>query len=143
MFQHEVESHGLIGAMVPAPLTNGPRRQQPAGRRRAESFETVRVRSWTWWTLGREAQASELPADLRQRLDSQNLGRLPTLTKDGALKFLNERGMPVRRNAVVTAFNSKELVSGIYSGKRLASEYDVTTWAISRLEDRDGTAVCA
>jgi hypothetical protein len=32
------------------------------------------------------------------------------MTKDGALKFLNPRGMPVKRNAVVTAFNSKELV---------------------------------
>ena len=84
-----------------------------------------------------------LPADLRQWLDSQDLGRLPTLTKDGALKLLNDRGMPVRRNAVVTAFNSKELVSGIYSGKRLASEYDVMKWAVSRLEDRNGTAVSA
>ena len=46
----------------------------------------------------------DLPADLRRWLDSQNFGRLPTLTKDGALKFLNDRGMPVRRNAVVTAF---------------------------------------
>src|SRR5512139_1559605 len=63
----------------------------------------------------------DLPADLRQWLDSQDLGRLPTLTKDDALKFLNDRGMPVRRNAVVTAFNSKQLVSAIYSGKRLAS----------------------
>ena len=70
-------------------------------------------------------------------------GRLPTLTKDGALKFLNDRGMPVRRNAVVTAFNSKELVSGIYSGKRLASEYDVMKWAVSRLADRHQTAVGA
>jgi len=87
--------------------------------------------------------ACDLPADLRQWLDSQDFGRLPTLTKDGALKFLNDRGMPVRRNAVVTAFNSKELVSGIYSGKRLASEYDVMKWAVSRLEDRNGTVVSA
>ena len=79
---------------------------------------------------------SGLPSDLQQWLDSQDLGRLPTLTKDGALKFLNDRGMPVRRSAVVTAFNSKELVSGIYSGKRLASEYDVMKWAVSRLRDR-------
>ena len=85
----------------------------------------------------------DLPADLRQWLDSQDFGRLPTLTKDGALKFLNDRGMPVRRNAVVTAFNSKELVSGIYSGKRLASENDVMKWAVSRLEDRNGRAVGA
>ncbi len=89
------------------------------------------------------APPSALPADLKGWLDSQNLGRLPTLTKDGALKFLNDRGMPIRRNAVVTAFNSKELVSGIYSGKRLASEYGVMTWAVSRLEDRNGTAVGA
>ena len=89
------------------------------------------------------AAAYDLPADLRQWLDSQNLGRLPTLTKDGALKFLNDHGMPVRRNAVVTAFNSKELASGIYSGKRLASEYDVMKWAISRLGDRHQTAVGA
>src|SRR6476661_10767660 len=87
--------------------------------------------------------ACDLPADLRQWLDSQDFGRLPTLTKDGALKFLNDRGMPVRRNAVVTAFNSKELVSGIYSGKRLASEYDVMKWAVSRLEDRSRTEVSA
>jgi len=86
---------------------------------------------------------SELPSDLQQWLDSQDLGRLPTLTKDSALKFLNDRGMPVRRSAVVTAFNSKELVSGIYSGKRLASEYDVMKWAISRLGDRHQTAVGA
>ena len=74
----------------------------------------------------------DLPAELRQWLDSQDLDRLPTLTKDGALRFLNDRGMPVRRNAVVTAFNSRELVSGIYSGKRLASEYAVVAWAVSR-----------
>ena len=86
---------------------------------------------------------SELPSDLQQWLDSQDLGRLPTLTKDSALKFLNDRGMPVRRSAVVTAFNSKELVSGIYSGKRLASEYDVMKWAISRLGDRHQTEVGA
>jgi hypothetical protein len=84
---------------------------------------------------------SELSPDLQNWLDSQDLGRLPTLTKDAALKFLNDRGMPVRRNAVVTAFNSKELVSGIYSGKRLASEYEVLKWAISRLGDRHQTAV--
>lgn len=78
----------------------------------------------------------ELAADLQQWLDHQNVGRLPTLTKDGALKFLNDRGMPVKRNAVVTAFNAKELASGIYSGKRLASEYDVMRWAVSRLGDR-------
>jgi hypothetical protein len=89
------------------------------------------------------APASELPAELRQWLDSQDLGRLPTLTKDGALKFLNDRGMPVRRNAVVTAFNSKELVSGIYSGKRLASEHDVMEWAVSRLGDRSETGMGA
>jgi hypothetical protein len=87
--------------------------------------------------------ACELATDLQQWLDSQDLGRLPTLTKDGALKFLNDRGMPVRRNAVVTAFNSKELVSGIYSGKRLASEYDVMKWAISRLGDRQDSVVGA
>jgi hypothetical protein len=88
-------------------------------------------------------EPSDLPADLRQWLDSQDLGRLPTLTKDGALKFLNDRGMPVRRNAVVTAFNAKELVSGIYSGKRLASEYDVMKWAVSRLEERSQTGLGA
>jgi hypothetical protein len=85
----------------------------------------------------------DLPADLRQWLDSQDLGRLPTLTKDGALKFLNDRGMPVRRSAVVTAFNSKELASGIYSGKRLASEYDVVRWAVSRLGNRNERAASA
>lgn len=85
----------------------------------------------------------ELPSDLQQWLASQNLGRLPTLTKDGALKFLNYRGMPVKRNAVVTAFNAKELASGIYSGKRLASEYDVMKWAVSRLEYRSGTVISA
>src|SRR4051812_33533706 len=89
------------------------------------------------------APACELPADLRQWLDSQDFSRLPTLTKDGALKFLNGRGMPVRRNAVVTAFNSKELVSAIYSGKRLASEYDVMKWAVSRLEERSATVISA
>ena len=68
-------------------------------------------------------QVCKLAADLQQWLDSQDFGRLLTLTKYGALKFLNDRGMPVRRNAVVTAFNSKELASAIYSGKRLASEY--------------------
>lgn len=78
----------------------------------------------------------ELAADLQQWLDSRNLGRLPTLTKDAALKFLNDRGMPVKRNAVVTAFNAKELASGIYSGKRLTSEYDVMKWALSRLGER-------
>jgi hypothetical protein len=88
-------------------------------------------------------EPSDLPADLRQWLDSQDLGRLPTLTKDGALKFLNDRGMPVRRNAVVTAFNAKELVSGIYSGKRLASEYNVMEWAVSRLDGRSEAAVIA
>ena len=87
------------------------------------------------------ALPSELPADLKGWLESQNLGRLPTLTKDGALRFLNDRGMPVRRNAVATAFNSKELVSGIYSGKRLASEYDVVKWAVCRLGDAHQTAV--
>lgn len=76
---------------------------------------------------------AELPRDLAAWLESQNLERLPTLTKDGALKFLNDRGMPVRRNAVVQAFNSKELVSAIYSGKRLASAHEVMKWAISRL----------
>jgi hypothetical protein len=85
----------------------------------------------------------ELPNDLLEWLASQDLGRLPTLNKDGALKFLNDRGMPVKRNAVVTAFNAKELASGIYSGKRLASEYDVMKWAVSRLGDRRGTAVSA
>jgi hypothetical protein len=85
---------------------------------------------------------SELPSDLRQWLDSQSFGRLPTLTKDGALKLLNDRGMPVKRNAVVMAFNSKELASAIYSGKRLASEYDVMKWAISRLHP-SGTVVSA
>lgn len=89
------------------------------------------------------ALPSELPPDLKGWLESQNFGRLPTLTKDDALKFLNDRGMPVRRNAVVTAFNSKELVSAIYSGKRLASEHDVMRWAVSRLEDQSGTAVGA
>ena len=88
-------------------------------------------------------QACEPAADLKQWLDSQDFGRLPTLTKDGALKFLNDRGMPVRRNAVVTAFNSKELVSGIYSGKRLASEHDVMEWAVSRLGDRSETGMGA
>jgi hypothetical protein len=89
------------------------------------------------------APTCELASNLQQWLDSQELGRLPTLTKDGALKFLNDRGMPVRRNAVVTAFNSKELVSAIYSGKRLASEYDVMKWAVSRLEDRSGSVISA
>jgi hypothetical protein len=82
------------------------------------------------------ANGRKLAADLQEWLDGQNLGRLPTLNKDGALKFLNDRGMPVRRNAVVTAFNAKELDSGIYSGKRLASEYDVMKWAVSRLGER-------
>jgi hypothetical protein len=85
----------------------------------------------------------ELSNDLQQWLDSQNLGRLPTLTKDDALALLNSRGMPVKRNAVVTAFNSKELDSAIYSGKRLASEYDVMRWAISRLQRSAGTEVSA
>jgi hypothetical protein len=85
----------------------------------------------------------DLPNDLRKWLDSQDLGRLPTLSKDGALRFLNERGMPVRRNAVVTAFNSKELVSAVYSGKRLASEYNVMEWAVSRLNDRNEEVVTA
>lgn len=76
---------------------------------------------------------SALAADLQQWLDAQDLGRLPTLTTDGALKFLNDRGMPVKRNAIKTAFNARELPSGIYSGKRLASEYDVMKWAVSRL----------
>lgn len=84
------------------------------------------------------ANDAELAADLQQWLEAQNLDRLPTLNKDGALKFLNDRGMPVRRNAVVTAFNAKELVSGIYSGKRLASEHDVMKWAVSRLKTRNG-----
>jgi hypothetical protein len=92
-------------------------------------------------TIGRRPDVSpslsELPRDLLLWLDSQNLGRLPTLTKDCALKFLNDRGMPVRRNAVVTAFNAKELASGIYSGKRLASEYDVMKWAVSRLDSNE------
>jgi hypothetical protein len=87
------------------------------------------------------AVSPDLPADLRQWLDSQDCGRLPTLTKDAALKFLNDRGMPVKRNAVVTAFNAKELNSGMYSGKRLASEYDVMKWAVSRLGDRQQTNV--
>lgn len=87
------------------------------------------------------AAPSELPADLREWLDCQDLGRLPTLSKDGALKFLNDRGMPVRRNAVVAAFNSKELVSAIYSGKRLASEYSVMEWAVSRLSARHEAVV--
>src|SRR5215208_7211969 len=87
--------------------------------------------------------ACEPAIGLQRWLDSQDLGRLPTLTKDGALKFLNDRGMPVRRNAVVTAFNAKELASGIYSGKRLASEYDVMKWAVSRLEDRSGSVISA
>ena len=82
------------------------------------------------------AHSPGLAADLKQWLDAQNLGRLPTMTKDGALKFLNDRGMPVKRNAVVTAFNAQELASGIYSGKRLASEYDVMRWAVSRLGGR-------
>ena len=82
------------------------------------------------------ANGRELAADLQQWLEAQNLDRLPTLNKDGALKFLNDRGMPVRRNAVVTAFNAKELASGIYSGKRLASEHDVMKWAVSRLGGR-------
>jgi hypothetical protein len=89
------------------------------------------------------AKSRDLPADLREWLDSQDLGRLPTLSKDGALRFLNERGMPVRRNALVTAFNSKELVTGIYSGKRLASEYNVMEWAVSRLDGRSEAAVTA
>ena len=42
---------------------------------------------------------------------------------------------------VATAFNSKELVSGIYSGKRLASEYDVVKWAVCHLGDAHQTAV--
>ena len=49
------------------------------------------------------APPSEMPADLKGWLDTQNLSRLPTLTKDGALRLLNDRGMPVKRNAVVTA----------------------------------------
>lgn len=64
-------------------------------------------------------EPSELSSDLRQWLGTQDLGRVPTLNKDGALKFLNDRGMPVKRNAVVTAFNSKELASAIYSGNGL------------------------
>jgi len=76
---------------------------------------------------------SGFESDLRDWIDAQGFGRLPTLNKDRALRFLNERGMPVKRNAVVTAFNRKELVSAIYSGKRLASEYEVVKWAISRL----------
>lgn len=82
------------------------------------------------------ANDRQLADDLQQWLEAQNLDRLPTLNKDGALKFLNDRGMPVRRNAVVTAFNAKELDSGIYSGKRLASEHDVMKWAVSRLGGR-------
>lgn len=89
------------------------------------------------------AHSSELTTDLQQWLNSQNLGRLPTLTKDDALALLNSRGMPVKRNAVVTAFSSKELDSAIYSGKRLASEYDVVRWAISRLERSTGTGISA
>jgi hypothetical protein len=89
------------------------------------------------------AASRDLPADLREWLDSQELGRLPTLSKDGALRFLNDRGMPVRRNAVVTAFNSKELVSAVYSGKRLASEYNVMEWVVSRLIDRNEEVVTA
>ena len=85
----------------------------------------------------------ELSNDLQQWLDSQKLGRLPTMTKADALALLNSRGMPVKRNAVVTAFNSKELDSAIYSGKRLASEYDVMRWAISRLQRSAGTEVSA
>lgn len=80
-------------------------------------------------------QSDRLSPDLQQWLDAQALGRLPTLNKDGALRFLNDQGMPVKRNAVVTAFNAHELSSAIYSGKRLASEYDVMKWAVSRLED--------
>lgn len=89
------------------------------------------------------ANSRELAADLRQWLDAQHLGRLPTLNKDGALKFLNDRGMPVKRNAIVTAFNAKELASGIYSGKRLASEYDLMKWAVSRLDERGQTTLGA
>ena len=57
LFQHEVESHWLIGAMVLAPLTKGPRRQQPAGERRGESFDTGSSQVMDLvMTLGREAQ---------------------------------------------------------------------------------------
>ena len=77
----------------------------------------------------------ELSLELRQWIDTQDLSRLPTLTKDGALRFLNDRGMPVKRSAVVTAFNNRELISAIYSGKRLASAYDVVKWALMRLGD--------
>jgi len=83
----------------------------------------------------------QLSADVRRWLDSQDLSRLPTLTKDAALRLLNDHGMPVKRSAVVTAFNNRELVSAIYSGKRLASEYDVLKWAVSRLDDRDESTV--
>jgi len=85
----------------------------------------------------------ELSSELRQWIDAQDLSRLPTLNKDGALKLLNERGMPVKRSAVVTAFNSRELVSAIYSGKRLASEYDVVNWALARLRDSSQIAARA
>lgn len=80
-------------------------------------------------------RSAALSPDLQQWLERQDLGRLPTLNKDGALKFLNDQGMPVKRNAVVTAFNAREVTSGIYSGRRLASEYDVMKWAVSRLEE--------
>jgi hypothetical protein len=40
LFQHEVESHWLIGAMVLAPLTKGPGRQQP---RRIDGIERMRL----------------------------------------------------------------------------------------------------
>jgi hypothetical protein len=89
------------------------------------------------------AATCELADDLQRWLDSRDFGRLPTLTKDAALKFLNDRGMPVKRNAVVPAFNSKELASAIYSGKRLASEYEVMKWAVSRSDRRSGTVISA
>ena len=84
---------------------------------------------------------AELSPELNRWLASLDLSRLPTLTKDAALKLLNQRGMPVKRSAVVTAFNKRERVSASYSGKRLASEYEVVKWAVSRLDTRDGSMV--
>jgi hypothetical protein len=74
----------------------------------------------------------QISPELQEWLDAQGLNRIPTLNKDATTEYLNNRGMPVFRNAVVTAIHSGELRSALYSGQRLVSEYDAVRWALSR-----------
>lgn len=83
-------------------------------------------------TLLSPNNVSLLPED-QIWLDTKNFSHAPTLNRQAAVTFLNERlGIPYKQGRISRAFDDREIPTALVSGAALASPRDVAAWALSQ-----------